>query len=358
MKTLPKTISSALAAAILATAGIAVAQQKIVEPQHVVVDRVVAVVNDQIILLSELAASAGPYEERAAAEATDNIGRALARKQVREKIMNDMIADKLVDEQAKELGISVSEREIDGEVARIKKENNLDDAEFRDQMAKQGMEPSAFRDMLRKQKQRQKVIEVRVQPRVSISEAELRGYYAENFKNDDEVHVRMISKRIPQAATEGEVKRVKDHVADLRGAITTGGKDFGAVAKKETEGPNAENGGDLGWFKRGEIAAEIEQAAFALQPNEVSPVVELGGAFHILQVTERRAAPAKTYEEVSDRIRGILFSRAAEKEYDRWIQELRARSFVEVRMDGPVVAEESFATPTPRAPGATGPKKK
>src|SRR3954471_12493448 len=135
-------------------------------PKTQTVDRIVALVNDQIILLSELAAASGPYVERAASEATDNIGRALARKQVREKILNDMIADKLVEEQAKELGINVSEREIDTEVARIKKENNLDDAGFAAEMQRSGMDPQAFREQIRKQKQRQKVIEVRVQPRV------------------------------------------------------------------------------------------------------------------------------------------------------------------------------------------------
>lgn len=324
------------------------------KPKGQIIDRVVAVVDDNIILYSDLVASSAPYEERAERENPDPIGRSLARRQVREKMLNEMIADKLVDEQAKELGITVSEREVDQEITSLKKENNFTDAQLQQQILAQGMEMSQFRDTLRKRKQRQKVIEVRVQPRVSISDAELHAYYDENFKNDDEVHVRMISKRIPQAASDAEVKKVKEGLAAIRAQIE-GGKDFAELAKTETEGPNAENGGDLGWFKRGEIAAEIEQAAFSLQPNQVSPVLELSNAFHILQVTERRAAPAKPFAEVSDRIRGILFSRAAEKEYDRWIAELRAKSFVEVRMDGPVAAEESYVAPTPKpSPSAKG----
>lgn len=312
-----------------------------------IVDRIVAVVNDEIILLSELAKNAAPYEERAAQEAGDAIGRALARKEVRKKVLDEMIANKLVEEQAKDLGITVAEREIEAEIARLKRENGLDDAEWARQMRAQGFTEASLRDYLRKSKLRQKVLEVRVQPRVVVSDAEVRAYYDANFKNDDEVHVRMISKRIPQAASEAEVKRVREQVEKLRDEVTVGGKDFTAVAKRESEGPNPAAGGDLGWFRRGEVAPEIENSAFALQPNDVSKVIELGGAFHILQVVERRAAPAKPFDEVKDKIRGGLFSRAGEKEYERWIAELRGKSFVEVRLDGPVPAEEPPPTPKP-----------
>src|SRR5688572_1095465 len=86
-----------------------------VPAQAEIVDRIVAVVNDEIILLSELAKNAAPYEERAAQEAGDQIGRALARKEVRKKVLDEMIANKLVEGQAKDLGIGVTEREVETE---------------------------------------------------------------------------------------------------------------------------------------------------------------------------------------------------------------------------------------------------
>lgn len=328
MKKTTKTLLLALGLSALPVAGSAE-----------VVDRIVAVVNAEIILLSDLQKNAGPYEERAAQEATDPMGRALARKQVREKVLDDMIADKLVEEQAKELQITTTEREVDAEIARIKRENQLDDAEFAKQLQRQGMSQKAMREYLKRSKMRQKVLEVRVQPRVVIGDAEIRAYYAENFKNDDEVRVRMISKRIPQAASEAETKKTRAQVEAFRTQVTTGGKDFAAIAKVESEGPNPSQGGDLGWFKRGDVAPEIEEAAFALQSNEVSPVIELGGAYHIVQLLERRAAPAKPFEEVQERIRALLFNRAGEKEYDRWIAELKEKSFVEKRLDAPVPAD-------------------
>lgn len=305
-----------------------------------VVDRIVAVVNDDIILLSELAAFSAPFEERAAQEAADPVGRALARREVRAKLLDELVGDRLVEDEARMLGLNVSEREVDGEISRIRRENNLSDSEFQRQLRMQGLDERMLRDQLRRQKLRSKVLEVRVQPRVVISDAEIRRYYEENFTNDDEVRVRMISKKIPQAASRAEVNKVELAVRALRDKILAGA-DFGEVAKQETEGSNPSQGGEIGWVRRGDVAEEIERVAFRLQADEVSEPFVLGAGIHILQVMERRSHPPKPFEEVKDRIRGMLFSRAAEKEYFRWVAELKTKAFVETRLDGPVPAEDA-----------------
>ena len=302
------------------------------------VDRIVAVVNDEIILLSELAVFSQAFEERAAAEAPDPVGRALARREVRQKILDEMIADRLVGGEATLLGLTVSEREVDAEIARIKRENNFDDATFRKQLTAQGMDEKMLRDQLRRLRLRQKVMEVRVQPRVSVSDSEVRKYYEENFKNDDRVRLRMISKKFPKAASTAEVAKLQVRLRELRERVLKG-EDFGELAKVETEGSNPTQGGDIGWIVRGDVAEEIETLAFALEKGAVSEPFRLGDGVHILQVTDREPLPPKAYNEVENRIRNVLLGRAGEKEYSRWVQELRAKSFVEVRLDGPVPPE-------------------
>lgn len=302
------------------------------------VDRIVAVVNDEIILLSELAVFSGPFEERAAQEAPDPVGRALARREVRQKILDEMVADRLVSEEAAMLGLSVSEREVDSEVARIKRENNLDDVAFRKQLAAQGMDEKMLREQLRRIRLRQKVTEVRVQPRVAVSDAEVRRYYEENFKDDFKVRVRMLSKKFPKAASTAEVAKLQVKLRELRASVLAG-QDFGELAKTETEGSNPTQGGDIGWIVRGDVAEEIEALAFTLEKGQVSEPFRLGDGVHILQVTDREPLPPKAFPEVEDRIRNVLLGRAGEKEYARWVNELRAKSFVEIRLDGPVPPE-------------------
>src|SRR5207249_1684404 len=114
----------------------------------------------------------------------DPIGKALTRKQVRSRVLDDMVAEKLIAAEAKALGIGVGDREIDADIVRIKKENNLTDVQLAQQMAQQGIDEKGLREYLRKQATRRKVLEVRVTPRVVISDAEIRAYYEENFKND------------------------------------------------------------------------------------------------------------------------------------------------------------------------------
>ena len=302
------------------------------------VDRIVAVVNDEIILLSELAVFSGPFEERAAQEAPDPVGRALARREVRQKILDEMIADRLVAEEAAMLGLSVSEREVDSEVARIKRENNLDDAAFRKQLAAQGMDERMLRDQLRRIRLRQKVTEVRVQPRVAVSDAEVRRYYEDNFREDFKVRVRMLSKKFPKAASTAEIAKLQVKLREIRDRVT-GGEDFGEIAKTESEGSNPTQGGDIGWIVRGDVAEEIEALAFTLEKGQVSDPFRLGDGVHILQVTDREPLPPKAFAEVEDRIRNVLLGRAGEKEYSRWVNELRAKSFIEIRLDGPVPPE-------------------
>ena len=302
------------------------------------VDRIVAVVNDEIILLSELAVFSGPFEERAAQEAPDPVGRALARREVRQKILDEMVGDRLVSSEAQILGLSVTEREVDAEIARIKRENNIDDAALRKQLAAQGMDEKMLREQLRRIRLRQKVTEVRVQPRVSVGDGEVRRYYEENFKNDDKVRVRMVSKKIPQAASNAEVAKLQVKLRGLREKVLAG-EDFGELAKTETEGSNPGGGGDIGWFVRGDVAQEIEETAFALEKGQTSEPFAFGGAVHILQVTDREALPPKPYAEVEDRIRNVLLGRAGEKEYQRWVNELRQKAFIELRLDGPVPPE-------------------
>jgi parvulin-like peptidyl-prolyl isomerase len=200
------------------------------------------------------------------------------------------------------------------------------------------MDEKMLRDQLRRIRIRQKVTEVRVQPRVAVGDAEVRRYYEENFKNDFKVRVRMLSKKFPKAASTGEVARLQVKLRELKDRVSAG-EDFGELAKTESEGSNPTQGGDIGWIMRGDVAEEIEALAFAMEKGQVSDPFRLGDGVHILQVTDREPLPPKAYSEVEDRIRNVLLGRAGEKEYQRWVNELRGKAFIEIRLDGPVPPE-------------------
>ena len=300
-----------------------------------VVDRIVAVVNDDIILLSELELQAAPFVTRATAGVANEAAKAQARVEVRKQVLDQMVGDALVDQEARLLGIVVAKREVDDEIARIKSTNGLSDEAFFAQLQRQGLTLTRFRKELASQRKRMRLVEIRVKPRVSVTDDVVRDHYNKNFQSDDEVRVRMISYKVPPAATTQEAQKIVDEASADRASILAG-KEFVAVAKEKSAGPNAAGGGDLGWFRRGEMNAALEDVAFSLSVGQISSPVSFGGTVYLVQATERRKKPAQDFEKIKGRLHAMLFNRAAEAEYGRWVEELRERGFVDLRLDGPL----------------------
>ena len=107
------------------------------------------------------------------------------------------------------------------------------------------------------------------------------------------------------------------------------GKDFSELAKKDSECPSKTKGGDLGYFRRGQMVKPFEDVAFSLKPGEVSGVVETDFGFHIIKVTDKKPATTVSYEEVKDRIIATLKSDKLEKETDLYLEPLKKRAKIE-----------------------------
>lgn len=305
-----------------------------------VVDRIVAVVNDDVILLSELQQSAKPFIARATANVKNRAQKAEARRQVLDRVLDQMVSDQLVEQEARALGIVVTDREVDADLQSIKDRNGMSDQQMMAQLKQQGMTLERLREDLRSQRKRLKLIEFKVKPRVSVSEDQIHDYYDKNFKTDDQVTVSVIVYNVPPAATDAEVKAAMDKAAAARKRIVKGEATFSDVAAAESEGPNPDKGGLLGSFRRGEMVPAFERVVFDLDEGEVSePVVidtDRGQTVNVFLVSDREQKAARDYKDEHDRIYNLLFSQAAEKEYTRWVDELRQKGFVDVRLDGPL----------------------
>ncbi len=143
---------------------------------------------------------------------------------------------------------------------------------------------------------------------IRISEAELRAHYQKNltsYREEEQVHARHILIST-QAATPGIEARAKARADSLHKAIE-GGADFADLAVRFSEDPqSAGSAGDLGWFGRGRMVREFEQAAFALEQGDISPVVKSSFGYHIIRLDDRKPARVRPYEEVRVEIRGQL----------------------------------------------------
>jgi peptidyl-prolyl cis-trans isomerase SurA len=135
--------------------------------------------------------------------------------------------------------------------------------------------------------------------------------------------------RTNERISEGEARR---RLADLRERIVSGGADFAALARANSDDTTAARGGDLGWLYPGDTVPEFERAFATLQPGEISPPTKTPFGYHLIQVLERRTADMSP-ERMRLQARQALRERKSDEAYQQWLRELRDESYVEVRLD-------------------------
>lgn len=299
------------------------------------VDRIAAIVNNDIITLSEVEKRAAPELARLSAE-PEGKDRATQRSKVIRQILDAMIADKLLDNEMKELNLDVSEAELDAAVDNIKKQNDFDSEKLEQALKEEGLTMASWRStVLKKQLARLKLIRAKTEAKVKLSEEDVKAEYAKWAKmegEDGEIHARHILIRVDSKASAEEVAKAKERAMAVTQEARKPGTDFAELARRKGEGSTAGEGGDLGFFRRGVMFPEFERAAFALKPGEVSDPVRTQFGWHVIKVDERRQVPVKSFQEMEPAIRERLRTGQLEKFSESYIQELRQAAVVEVKI--------------------------
>lgn len=298
------------------------------------VDRVAAVVNRDIVTLSEVEARAAPELQRAGAEG-DPTKRNALRKEAIKHALDSLIGEKLMETQLKDLNIDVAEGEIDLAIDDVKKQNNIEGAQFEQLLSSEGYSLTTYRSFMKKHLARMKLVNLKVRSKVKVSEEDLKAEYQRGAKvesEDAEVHARHLLVQVAPKATAEQIEAARKKALELMNEAKKPGMDFAALAKKKSEGPSAADGGDLGFFRRGVMVPEFERAAFTLSLGGVSEPIRTKFGWHVIKVEERRALQAKPYEEVKDGLREKIVRNQLERYTEQYIQELRAQAVVEEKL--------------------------
>jgi peptidyl-prolyl cis-trans isomerase SurA len=284
----------------------------------VVVDRVVAVVNNEIITLSDLQRE----ETQKKVEAKDQ-----------RLLLEDMIDRRLQMAAAKAAGMDVTDKELTEALADIMKRNSLDSKQFEAALAKEGLTLEQYKTELREQMTLSRMFNKSVRSGVAVDEAEVRAYYERNIKNyslPEEIRVRQIFFRVPEKAKPSETALIREK-ATAAAARAKKGENFVTLVKELSEGETAALGGDLGFLQRDQAIPEIEEAARTLKPGEIAGPLQCAGGFHIIKLEEIRT-PVKPLEKVKDEITKMLYELKMENTYRTWLQTLRGDSNIDNRL--------------------------
>jgi len=285
----------------------------------VVVDRVVAVVNNEIITLSDL-------------QREETLKKVDARHDER-MLLDDMIDRKLQMAAAKSAGMDVTDKELTEAVTDIMKRNSLDSKQFEAALAKEGLTLEQYKTELREQMTLSRMFNKYVRSGVAVDEAEVRAYYERNIKTyslPEEIRVRHIFFRVPEKARPAEIALIKEK-ATAALARAKKGENFVTLVKELSEGETAALGGDLGFLQRDQTIPEIEEAARTLKPGEIAGPILCAAGFHIIKLEEIRT-PVKPFEKMKDEITKMLYELKVENTYRTWLQTLRSDSNIENRL--------------------------
>jgi len=297
-----------------------------------VVDRIVAVVNQEIITLSEVERMIGHLKQEI--EAENRLERRSRVNELSRMALERLIEEKLIDQEAKRSGIKAAAKEIDGAIEEIKRRNSATQEDMERALAKEGLTLEAFKKDIEKKIIRTKVIQWAVKVEPNMGEKELRDFYLKNsdrYRTEESYRPGHILFKVPKEAAPEEVREIRAKCQKVLGKIKAG-EDFGELAILYSEDISSKDRGDLGVFKKGELLPAFEKEALRLNIGEVSNIVRTDFGFHIIRLLDRKGADPLPYEDVKEKVRQDYLEREFDKGLKQFLTTLRGKSIIEIKL--------------------------
>lgn len=297
-------------------------------PERKLVDRIVAVVNEDVITLSELDATTKPYLSGQDATSPEK------RASLMQAALDSLIAEKLIQQQIREAKLDVSADDVERAIDDIAKQNHLTRDDLKGALESRGMSMAQYKSDLEKQLLRLKLVDLKVRSRVVVPDADVRAEWERQVsleKREKLLKLRHLLFHFGESADAGDKKRALDAAVKARNRVV-GGEDFGVVAKAVSEGPTAADGGDLGWFTGTNLLPELARAVAKMQVGEISGPIETDNGVHIVWLEDAKLKEPAGFEAARAQIYQKLYQEEVEHQMKVWVDELRTTGAVEVRL--------------------------
>jgi peptidyl-prolyl cis-trans isomerase SurA len=293
-------------------------------------NRVVAVVNNEVITLFELntrikeMTGVDPEQMKAQDEK-----RYL---EMRRRILDFLIDEKLAQEKIREQNIVVTDREVDAAIERIKEEKKMTHEDLVAGLKKINLTYEAYRQNVKADIERMRLINLEVKSKIIVREEKLLEYYEAHkseFSKEERIRLSAIFLKGDGATAPPQDMGLKDRVAQVLQRLEAG-EDFGALARALSQGPGAKEGGDLGYFKPQQLEPELVRAIQSLSVGGVSGPIYRPYGVQILKIVARESGGVMPFEQVKETIYDVLYREEINRSYTHWIKELRDKAFTKI----------------------------
>lgn len=295
----------------------------------VLLDRVVAVVNKEVITWSELYRTM----ETDASPQTKGLSEEDRRRIFKENeaaFLETLIDVKLQLQKAKSMGIRVTDGEIDEAIENIKKKYSMTDFDFKESLKKEGYTLEVYRRRIEEQIITSKIINQQIRSKILVSDKDTERYMEENremFATSDSYRISQIFFKKPE--NNEEKNNIDRKVAVIYKKLKDG-ESFRKIAREYSDGPSAKTGGDLGFIKKGDLIEEFGEIVSKMTPGDVSSLFWTDRGFHIIRLDER--IEYKDQNEIKNEVRKILEKKFFIEKYNAWKKELKEKAVIEIRL--------------------------
>ena len=290
-----------------------------------IVERIIARVNSEIITQRTYEQEQETLRQQLAKEYSGAELEAQFKEQSK-NLLRDLIDQSLMVQKAKDLDINV-ETDVIKQLDDIRKKNNLGTLEdLETEIGKQGLNYEDYKDQIRRNLLMREVIGREVGSRIQLSRDDARKYYEahkKEFQSPGLVRLGQILVSTEKRKPEEAEKRANDAFAELKA-----GQRFAEIAKKYSDGPGAEQGGEVGFMKEGSLAPEIAAVVAKLELNEFSNPIQTRYGYIILKVLERYSPGIPKFEEVEQRVNEVLYNQRMQPDLREYMKRLRKESYI------------------------------
>lgn len=298
-----------------------------------IVEQIIARVNNDIITLSDYQKAESSLHQEAQQDCqgcTDEKINEMVQDE-KKNLLRDLIDQSLLVQRGKDLDINV-DTDVIKRLDTVRQQNGLPSMDALEKAVEgSGANWEDYKQQMKNSILTQKVIQQEVGPTVKIANDEVQEYYAAHkseFVKPEEVDISAIFFSTENKSPQ-EVAAIKEKAEALEKRIKAG-EDFGALAKRFSEGPTANQEGELGEFKRGEMNSDIENAVFALKKGDSTDVLEASNGLQILHVNQHFDSGLQPFSKVEDEIENSLYQSKIQPAMRKYLTQLRKDSYVVV----------------------------
>lgn len=297
-----------------------------------VTNRIIAKVNGDIITLHELKASikrlTGFNEESLKLRDKENYH------EVRRTVLDNLINEKITEQQIAALGIEVTENDVEEAIKKIAGENHLTEEDLAHSLELQGFSLEEYKEKIKKEIEHFRLINYEIKSKIVITEGEIKEYYEghkEEYVDICEVKLARCFLKAQNPNDKQEITRLKTLGDEILKRLEEG-HGFSELAKTYSQGPAGPEGGDLGWMELRHLEPVLREKIGRLSPGNCTEPYFIPSGLQIIKLVDKKEGGLKPFEQVRDVIHSKLFNEKVEERYAQWLEEFRKKSFIKVSL--------------------------